>query len=117
MGENSGGSTAGSTDFNRWLQALITEKSLTLDSHQSNEIPTDESDTKSLMFLSSEDFGDPTLHEVLQWHIVHCFPCTNHQFDPPPAFGKADKRHCEEYFEIVQEYSDYERDYVSKGNP
>jgi hypothetical protein len=66
---------------------------------------------------SRETFGDPTLYEVLQWHITNCIWCSAWINHPPPSFGKPDKRHCPEYYGIAQEYSDYERDYVSKGNP
>lgn len=78
---------------------------------------TENSETEPIKILSSEDFGDPTMHEVLQWHISCCEWCKSMLDSPPPAFGMPDNRHCPEYYEIVQEYSDYERDYISKGNP
>jgi hypothetical protein len=67
--------------------------------------------------VSSKDLGDPDLGTVLQAHIDQCLQCVACTLLPPPAFGMPDKRHCPEYFEIIQEYSDYERDYISKGNP
>jgi hypothetical protein len=67
--------------------------------------------------LSSSDFGDPTLYETLNWHIFHCDWCKWGLKEPPPPFGHTDLRHCPEYYEIVAEYSDYERDYALKGNP
>ena len=77
----------------------------------------DNSKVEPIKILSSEDFGDPTLHEVLQWHMRICILCKFRADEPPPAFGKADTRHCQDYFAIIQDYSDYERDYASKGNP
>ena len=66
---------------------------------------------------SRETFHDPTLYEVLQWHITLCAICTTGLSMPPPAFGTADSRHCREYYDIAEEYSEYERYYVSWGNP
>lgn len=69
--------------------------------------------------VSSESLGDPTMYATLRWHMRHCDHCTNgmNATKSPPAFGARDNRHCDEYYDIVQEYSDYERDYISKGNP
>lgn len=68
---------------------------------------------------SKETFNDPSLYETLQWHMRNCDHCTNGMKDvkAPPAFGARDNRHCDEYYQIAEEYSDYERDYISKGNP
>lgn len=64
---------------------------------------------------TSLSIGDPTLHDVLQWHMSLCPVC---EVRPRPSgFGVKDRSHCEEYFGILMEYSEYESDYVSKGNP
>jgi hypothetical protein len=67
--------------------------------------------------LFSEDFGDPTLYEMLQWHMRHCEFCSHGMTQSPPQFGVQDTRHCSEYYEIAEEYSEYERVYISQGNP
>lgn len=64
---------------------------------------------------TSQSFGDIPLYDFLQWHLSVCQECNPNL--PVPAFGQKDQRHCEDYYGIVQEYSDYERDYVMKGNP
>ena len=71
----------------------------------------------SKVISSRETYGDPSFYEVAQWHIKLCEWCKNGQDKPPPAFGTKDNRHCPEYYEIAEEYSDYERDYVKWGNP
>jgi len=68
-------------------------------------------------FLSSSDLGDLSLYDFLQWHISVCPHCAEHLNDAPPKWGVADNRHCQDYYDITQEYSDYERDYISRGNP
>ena len=65
----------------------------------------------------SDDYGDPTLYETLRWHISVCARCAQGEMQGPPAFGKRDSRHCDEYYQIAQEYSEYEADYAMKGNP
>lgn|SRR5487761_1005677 len=82
------------------------EKSITPEEFDINKIPS-----------SKETFGDPTLYETLQWHMSLCHSCTRGRDQPPPAFGTRDNRHCIEYYEIVEEYSEYERDYIRWGNP
>ena len=67
--------------------------------------------------VSSSDLGDPTLYEVLQWHIARCEHCRIGQNQPPPLFGVADKRHCDEYYAIAKEFGEYEIKYAWKGNP
>lgn len=67
--------------------------------------------------LFSEDFNDPTLYETLQWHMRHCEICYTGMLQSPPKFGTRDDRHCQEYYEIAVEYSEYERVYISQGNP
>lgn len=76
---------------------------------------TDETFDINKIPSSRETFGDPTLYETLQWHLYQCPDCFPDE--EPPPFGVADNRHCAEYYEIAQEYSDYERDYIMKGNP
>lgn len=89
----------------------------------STEIPRNESSPEQekqdtfKVPLSSSDFGDLSLYEFLQWHISVCGRCEAGQHMPPPPFGKPDERHCQDYYAIVQEYSDYERDYISRANP
>jgi hypothetical protein len=67
--------------------------------------------------LSSSELGDPTLYEVLQWHIGICERCRIGQNQPPPRFGVADKRHCDEYYAIAEEFGEYETKYAWHGNP
>lgn len=74
-----------------------------------------ETDLDNLVF--SEDLNDPTLYETLQWHIKLCLHCKLGLTKPPPDFGFADTRHCAEYYEIVEEYGEYETQYAWKGNP
>ncbi len=76
-----------------------------------------ESSDTSLVIPSSSDFGDLPLYDFLRWHISVCEWCNSGENQPPPQFGKQDHRKCPEYFEIVQEYSDYERIYIHDGNP
>lgn len=66
---------------------------------------------------SRETYNDPTLYEVLKWHISVCRVCHDGLEKPPPAFGTADTRHCQEYYGIAEEYSEYERDYIRWANP
>lgn len=73
--------------------------------------------SEPLVFPRSEDFGDVSLYMFLQWHISVCVWCHSQLDITPPQFGVYDKRHCPDYYEIIQEYSDYERDYISRGNP
>lgn len=72
-------------------------------------------DLDNLLF--SEDFNDPTLYETLQWHMSKCAYCTEGMTKPPPEFGHKDTRHCDEYYQIVEEYGEYELQYAWKGNP
>lgn len=88
----------------------------------STEIPLSESQTEqgeadTFKVLSSEDYGDIPLYDFLQWHISRCGYCYQRQGWAPPQFGTADTRKCSEYYEIVQEYSDYERYYISRADP
>lgn len=66
---------------------------------------------------TSLSLGDPTLHEVLQWHQSICSHCILGSKLNPPLFGRPDNRKCVEYYEIVQEYSEYEATYIRQGNP
>lgn len=66
---------------------------------------------------SRETFHDPTLYETLQWHMSVCRVCQDGKDKPPPAFGTADSRHCQEYYAIAEEYSEYEQVYIRWGNP
>jgi hypothetical protein len=66
---------------------------------------------------TSLSLGDPTLHEVLQWHISLCGWCANGSLLKPPPFGERDNRKCPEYYEIVAEYSEYEATYIRWGKP
>lgn len=66
---------------------------------------------------SKETYNDPSFYEVARWHVSKCDVCREGENKPPPAFGVLDPRHCREYYEIAQEYSDYERDYIRWGNP
>ena len=65
--------------------------------------------------LSSSDLGDPPLALVLQWHIRLCNICQD-SMARVRSFGQQGDQ-CLEYFGIVTEYSEYERDYAQKGNP
>jgi len=67
------------------------------------------------VLLSSKDLGDPELGEVLQWHIERCQICYESATYPVP-FGRRGNQ-CLEYYEIVSDYSEYERDYAQRGNP
>lgn len=83
---------------------------------QINEMPTHTTtDLDNLLF--SEDFNDPTLYETLQWHMTKCLHCKLGMTKPPPEFGHRDTRHCDEYYQIVEEYGEYETQYAWKGNP
>lgn len=82
------------------------QESTTNEQFDINEIPS-----------SRETYNDPTLYEVLQWHISLCPVCLDGRDKPPPAFGTADNRHCPEYYGIAEEYSEYERDYIRWANP
>jgi hypothetical protein len=66
---------------------------------------------------TSLSLGDPTMHEVLQWHIGLCRYCFHGIKAAPPPFGAKDNRKCLEYYEIATEYSEYEATYVRMGNP
>lgn len=68
-------------------------------------------------FETSLSLGDPTLHEVLSWHVPLCMWCYMGSNRNPPVFGTPDDRKCPEYYEIVAEYSEYEATYIRMGNP
>lgn len=68
-------------------------------------------------FETSLSLGDPTLHTITRWHINMCEWCSSQENTRPPDFGKKDTRKCPEYYEIFAEYSEYEANYASKGNP
>lgn len=66
----------------------------------------------SLVFSSDID---PDLNTVIRWHLANCTVCDPDQ--PPPPFGMPATKYCDEYWEIIQEYADYEVKYAWKGNP
>jgi hypothetical protein len=66
--------------------------------------------------LSSKDI-DPEIGIVLSWHIVNCSLCSEYaKMARPLPFGSP-ASFCPEYWEIVDEYSEYERNYAMRGNP
>jgi hypothetical protein len=66
----------------------------------------------------AEDFSDPSLDTVLQWHIRNCQHCSQGVTEVPPRFGvSAWSRYCAEYWEIVQDYAEYDGHYAMRGNP
>jgi hypothetical protein len=60
-------------------------------------------------------YGDPALHTVIQWHFSMCQECNTGS--RPSIFGKRPDNLCPEYFEIIQEYAEYEGHYAMMGNP
>jgi hypothetical protein len=68
-------------------------------------------------FETSLSLGDPTLHEVLIWHLSKCATCQDGEKLAPAAFGHRSVNKCDEYYEIAAEYSEYEATYVRQGNP
>lgn len=66
----------------------------------------------------AEDFGDPDLDTVLQWHLNVCQRCSESVAAPPPPFGvSAKSRYCTDYWEIVGDYAEYDGRYAMRGNP
>lgn len=66
---------------------------------------------------SSSDYGDPTIAQVITWHIANCPLCLADLDKMPEPFGVKSRRYCPEYWDIYEEYREYERDYALKGNP
>lgn len=79
--------------------------------------PRHTEDIKPFEFVSSADFGDLPLYEFLRWHVSVCDYCRTGENKPPPGFGIKDSRHCSDYYDIVSEYSEYERVYITRGDP
>ncbi|SRR5713226_5735704 len=76
---------------------------------------TDITKEQGIKVVSSKDLGDPDLGTVLDWHMYHCDIC--YVRNTPAIFGRRPSNFCDEYWEIVQEYADYEIQYAWKGNP
>jgi hypothetical protein len=110
MGKKSGDSDA-SNILNTETSESPTQRMMT----SAHILRTEQTEPSEI--VSSKELGDPTLGEVLQQHIERCVQCAASIQQLPTPFGMPNKRHCQEYFDIIQEYSDYERDYISKGKP
>ena len=66
----------------------------------------------------AEDFSDPTQDTVLQWHIRGCQHCSQGVTEPPRRFGVSNQsRYCPEFWEIVDDYAEYDGQYAMRGNP
>lgn len=60
-------------------------------------------------------FSDPEMGTVLHWHLRLCSRC-----DPERkvyGFGRRAEAFCDEYWEIIAEYAEYEGHYAMRGNP
>jgi hypothetical protein len=66
---------------------------------------------------SKQSYSDPDIGTVLRWHIEICAVCHQSLIARPAGFGRPAKVFCSEYWEIIQEYSEYERLYAQMGNP
>lgn len=64
-----------------------------------------------------DSFDDPDIGMVLRWHISICPVCKESVNRRPAGFGIPSTRFCDEYWEIIKEYSDYEQLYAQVGNP
>jgi len=87
----------------------------------SNGIPEDGNSSQEpcefLVIVTSSDLGDIPLYDFLRWHISVCAYCFLHENEAPPQFGYPDNRKCQDYYEIVGEYSEYEAIYIRRGEP
>lgn len=63
----------------------------------------------------SDELNDPDLGTVLQWHLSLCQICD--PTSPPSVFGVRPANFCDEYFEIIQEYREWEGNYAWMGKP
>lgn len=83
-----------------------------------DELDEEDSYSAPVALKFAEDFSDPTLTEVTVWHIVRCQRCSQGVTEGPGRFGVSQRsRYCEEYWEIIDEYSEYEGHYAMRGNP
>lgn len=106
MGERSGD----------WSAEIIAN--LEVSESQPQLVPTfSDGTTEEYNLVSSRDLGDPTLDEVLQWHMRLCALCALAVKTPPAMFGIKRTAFCPEYWEIINDYREYEGEYAWKGNP
>lgn len=65
-------------------------------------------------------FNDPQMSDVLAWHRSLCEECialdSERENCPPPALGTRGFN-CDEWYEIIAEYAEYEGQYAFLGNP